>query len=85
MEEGTDNGEMPTQIIRSDKHTAPSVSVTYFTPDALKDGGEYRTVAGAVVKIDLYQRTLTLDDGKIVSIDDVVKLEGEIFKDYGPV
>jgi len=80
MEENTDNGEMPTQIIRADEHTAPSVSITYFIPDALKDGGEYRTVAGAVVKIDLYQRTLTLSFGQQIKIDDVVKLDGELFE-----
>jgi len=79
MEENTDNGEMPTQIIRADEHTTPSVSITYFVPDALKDGGEYRTVAGAVVKIDLYQRLLYLDSGQQIKIDDVVKLDGELF------
>jgi len=80
MEENTDNGELPSQIIRADEHIAPTVSITYFVPDATKEGGSYVTVVGAVREIYLYQRTLTLDDGKIVSIDDVVKLEGEIFE-----
>jgi len=85
MEEGTDNCEMPTQIIRADEHTAPSVSITYFVPDATKEGGSYVTAVGAVRKIDLYQRTLTLSDssgsagGRLINIDDVVRLDGELF------
>ena len=87
MEENTDNGEMPSSIIRSDS-SSPTVSIIYFVPDSvsnpgsLKDGGSYVTVTGAVWKIDLYQRLLFFSDRKAVSIDDVVKLDGDIFTEY---
>lgn len=82
MEEGKDNGELPSGIIRADETSAPTVTITYFVPDATKDGGEYRTVTGAVIKIDLYQRLLYLDSGLLIRIDDVVKFDGELFDEY---
>lgn len=78
MEEGTDNGELPSGIVRAGD-IPPTVTITYFVPDQLKDGGEYRTITGAVTKIDLYQRLLFLSDGTIVCIDDITKFDGEIF------
>ena len=38
----------------------PQVSITYFMPDEKKSGGAYRTVTGAVRKLDSFAKTLTL-------------------------
>ena len=38
----------------------PQVSITYFMPDEKKSGGAYRTVTGAVRKLDSFAKTLSL-------------------------
>lgn len=55
----------------------PVVTVTWFQPDARKDGGAYLTVTGRLKKIDEVERTLTLVDGTSIPLEDVVWLESE--------
>ena len=52
----------------------PEVLVTYFLPDARKEGGEYIHVSGRLRKIDSLTRTLILEDGTVIPIDDVLEL-----------
>ncbi len=58
----------------------PEITIEYFIPDNLKAGGEYRTVTGTVEKIILDARTIVLDDGLIVRMDDISMLSGKIFE-----
>ena len=44
----------------SARDAAPEISVTFFVPDALKEGGHMRTVRGTFGKIDTFRKTLTL-------------------------
>lgn len=67
------------QIIVDKIKEHPPIAVTYFQPDEKKDGGSYVTVAGRVKKIDLYTRILVMMDGKIIPIDDIIGIDGEIF------
>ena len=57
----------------------PEVWFTYFKPDAQKDGGAYLTVTGVVRKIKLYEREILLQDGTIIPVDDILKMESPIF------
>ncbi len=57
----------------------PEVSITYFLPDARKDGGEYITVTGCVKKIDHYERRIILMDGTLIPIHEVIQINGELF------
>jgi hypothetical protein len=50
-------------------------TITYFLPDEKKSGGAYVTVAGAVKKIDAYERKVVLTDGKAISIDNIMDTE----------
>ena len=59
----------------------PKVTVTWFQPDARKDGGAYVTVTGRLKKIDEVERTLTLLDGTRISLADVVELESRMYLD----
>ena len=52
----------------------PEVLVTYFLPDARKEGGQYVHVSGCLKKIDAVSRTLLLEDGTRIRIDDVYEL-----------
>lgn len=58
----------------------PQVSITYFVPDEKKSGGAYRTVTGAVRKLDSFAKTLTLVDGTVVPLEEMVHVEGNLFE-----
>lgn len=58
----------------------PQVSITYFVPDEKKSGGAYRTVTGTVRKLDSFAKTLTLVDGTVVSMEEMVHVEGNLFE-----
>ena len=56
------------------------ITVTYFVPDSKKSGGEYRTICGALKKIDGQRRRILFTDGRMVSLEFLVSLEGELFE-----
>ena len=58
----------------------PQVSLTYFVPDEKKSGGAYRTVTGTVRKLDSFVKTLTLTDGTVVPMEEMVHVEGKLFE-----
>ena len=59
----------------------PEVRFTYFKPDAQKDGGAYLTVTGVVRKIKLYEREILLQDGTVIPVDDILKIESHILSE----
>lgn len=61
--------------------THPTVTLSYFQPDEKKDGGACRSVTGAVKKIDLYRRTITLEEGPVLPLDQLLEISGELFRD----
>ena len=68
------------QLLRESITEHPSVTVTFFKPDLLKDGGSYETASGPVKKIDQIERTLVMADGLIIPIEDIFAVEGEVFR-----
>lgn len=52
-----------------------TVHITYFEPDAKKEGGAYRTVSGTVTRIDEQDRCLLLEDGSRIPIDEIFDIE----------
>ncbi len=59
----------------------PEVTVTYFRPDAKKDGGAYVTVTGAVKRIDDYEHAIVLMTGEAIKIPDILDIESELFNE----
>lgn len=57
------------------------ISITFFQPDTKKAGGEYITVTGEVKKIDVYERLLVMTNGQKIPIEEIIRLEGELFKE----
>ena len=55
------------------------VSITYFRADNKKSGGAYIAAAGCVKKIDEYERTVVMQDGTRIPIEDILSIEGELF------
>lgn len=66
-------------ILQEHLYEQPEVRFIYFKPDAQKDGGAYLTVTGVVRKIKLYEREILLQDGTIIPVDDILKMESPIF------
>ena len=53
----------------------PQIRVTYFVPDAKKDGGSYVSKAGIVKRIDEYENALIFTDGEKVAVSSIIKIE----------
>lgn len=53
----------------------PWVKITYFISDDKKSGGRYVTKSCAVKKISSFERTVTIDDGTEIPIDNIFLVE----------
>ena len=68
------------QIIHDKVSAKPEVTFTYFVPDTKKDGGEYVTVIGNVIKIDEFNQKVILENKTEIPISEIVEITGEILK-----
>lgn len=62
------------QVIREQLSEKPLVTITYFVPDAKKDGGKYVTTNGSVKKIDDYKHLIILDNSVEIPIDEIIDI-----------
>ena len=53
----------------------PEVTVTWFRPDARKDGGAYVTTTGRLKRVDEVRRVLVLTDGTTIQLNQVMGME----------
>ena len=68
------------QIIREHLEEQPYITFKYFIKDNKKEGGEFKTVSGNVIKIDEYKELILLEDMTQVAIKDIVDISGNIIK-----
>ena len=62
----------------------PAVAeITYFVPDAKKQGGAYHTVSGVIRKYDEHKREIYLDSGDVIGLDTVTELTEYSSRFYG--
>lgn len=61
--------------IKSEIKSLPCVSITYFSKDKIKSGGQYNTIYGYVKSIDMINRFIKLSNNSIIYIDDVYNIE----------
>lgn len=62
------------QVIREQLSEKPLVTITYFVPDAKKDGGKYVTTNGNVKKIDDYKHLIILDNSLEIPINEIIDI-----------
>ena len=67
------------QLLMDALDEEPEVEITYFKPDERKAGGEYVTATGAVIKVDDFERLITMQDGTKIPMDDILSIDGELF------
>ena len=58
------------------------ITITYFRPDAYKDGGKYVTTSGIIKKVDDVDGTIVFSDKRTIRLDDIYWLDGDIFNDF---
>ena len=59
------------QLLMDALDEEPEVEITYFKPDERKAGGAYVTATGAVIKVDDFERLITMQDGTKIPMDDL--------------
>ncbi|TGE34542.1 hypothetical protein [Desulfosporosinus sp. Sb-LF] len=68
------------QIIADRIKEYPEIAITYFQPDAKKNGGAYVTTISTAKKIDEYERVVVMTDGTAIPIDEIFSIDGQIFE-----
>lgn len=58
----------------------PEIAITYFQPDAKKNGGAYVTAIGTAKKIEEYERVVVMTNGTAIPIDEIISIDGQIFE-----
>lgn len=48
------------------------LDITWFIPDARKNGGSHTRIRGCISKLNISERTIQLQDGTLINIDDIV-------------
>ena len=64
---------------------SPEVSVTYFVPDLLKEGGSYKTITEVIKRVDNISRKLVLERktgvaemNMTIDINDILEIHGDM-------
>ena len=65
--------------LRNHINEHPQISVTYFKPDAHKEGGCYSIKTGNIKKIDDYEQVLQFTDTDTIPIQSIFDIDGELF------
>ena len=68
------------KIIENELAKRPEITITYFEKDEKKAGGTYISTSASVRKIDFYGRAIIMEDRKIINIDDIISITGEVVK-----
>lgn len=59
----------------------PEITVTWFSPDKKKAGGQYHTATGKLKRIDTQESRLILTDGNQIHLEDLLEIRSESFQD----
>ena len=65
------------QLLKAHSRERPQAEICYFKPDERKTGGACVTVTGAVKKVDDFTRRVTLADGTVIPMEDILDIKAE--------
>lgn len=68
------------QLLCENIEAHPECEITYFQPDAKKNGGAYVTIHGKIRKIDLYRHRIIFTDGTAIPIEHLFSIHGKLFQ-----
>ena len=69
------------QLLLERMDEQPEVTVTWFSPDKKKAGGQYHTATGKLKRIDTQASRLILTDGTQIPLEDLLEIRSESFQD----
>lgn len=69
------------KLLEARQGEQPEISVTWFVPDAVKEGGRYETAEGRLRRIQPVEYMLSFTDGRTFDIDNILYIEGKLFED----
>lgn len=67
------------RILQEQVNEHPEITIIYYRPDGKKAGGSYITADGCLRKIDSFQHTVTMQNGTVIPIDEIIDITGDIF------
>ena len=67
------------RLIQEQLPACPEIQITYFKPDANKEGGSYLNKSGRVKKINEFERIVVMEDNVRIAIEDIVSIDGDMF------
>ena len=65
------------QLLKIHREARPPVLVRYFKPDERKAGGACVTVSGPVKKVDDFTQRVTMADGTVIPMEDILNIKAE--------
>ena len=68
------------RIVQEQLSKQQQIKFVFFRPDEMKAGGSYICVTGTVKKIEGYERTVVMQDGTRILIEEIVDISGEMFQ-----
>ena len=65
------------QLLKTHSRERPQAEICYFKPDERKAGGACVTVTGAVKKVDDFTQRVTMADGTVIPMEDILNIKAE--------
>lgn len=70
------------QILQKHLKEQPEIEIIYYDDEAGVKGGAYRFISGKLKKIEECISVLFMDHGQQINCEDILSIQGEIFKKY---
>ena len=75
-ESGNEELNRKMELILSKLSEQPHVTIEYFVPDEHKEGGSYQSYTGNIKRIDEYEQTMVMTDGKKIQLNMIRNIIG---------
>ena len=68
------------KIIETNIKLRPQIDIMYFVPDKRKEGGSIQKFRGKIRRVDKFERKLIFTDKTKIQMDEIVFIDGNLFK-----
>lgn len=68
------------QFLNNHINDHPKLIISTFVPDKHKEGGSYTVQSGNLAKINMLDRWIQLQDSTKISMDNIITIECDLFK-----
>lgn len=71
--------DMKLRMLLNIAELEPVADILYFEPDSRKQGGAYLNAVGRVLKIDAENRSVVMDSGAVIPVENIRDIKSEFF------